>query len=91
MKLPFQHHRIALLVPCYNEAQTIAQVIADFKKALPSIECYVFDNNSTDRTMEIAGAAGARVFSVPLQGKGNVVRRMFADVEADVYVMVPIS
>jgi glycosyltransferase involved in cell wall biosynthesis len=88
MTLTLQNQRIALLVPCYNEAQTIAQVIGDFKKALPNIQCYVFDNNSTDKTMEIAAAAGARVCSVPLQGKGNVVRRMFADIEADVYVMV---
>ena len=88
MTLNFQNLRIALVVPCYNEAQTIAQVIADFKKALPSIQCYVFDNNSTDQTIEAAGAAGALVSSVTLQGKGNVVRRMFADVEADVYVMV---
>ena len=88
MTLNFQNLRIALVVPCYNEAQTIAQVIADFKKALPSIQCYVFDNNSTDQTIEAAGAAGALVSSVTLQGKGNVVRRRFADVEADVYVMV---
>lgn len=88
MTVTFQNLRIALVVPCYNEAQTIAQVIADFKKALPSIQCHVFDNNSTDQTIEIAVAAGARVCSVTLQGKGNVVRRMFADVEADVYVMV---
>ena len=61
MKLAFQHYRIALIVPCYNEAQTIAQVITDFKKALPNIDCYVFDNNSTDKTLEFAGAAGARL------------------------------
>jgi len=82
------NYRIALILPCYNEAQTIAQVIQDFSQAVPNIECYVFDNNSTDKTVDIARSAGARVYAVPLQGKGNVVRRMFADVEADVYVMV---
>lgn len=80
--------RIAVLVPCYNEAATIGKVIADFKASLPHADCYVFDNNSADATAEVARAAGARVCQVPLQGKGNVVRRMFAEVEADVYVMV---
>jgi glycosyltransferase involved in cell wall biosynthesis len=79
---------IAVIVPCYNEAETIVQVITAFQKYLPGSTIYVFDNNSTDRTGEIALAAGARVRKVSLQGKGNVVRRMFADVEADVYVMV---
>lgn len=82
------HPRIALVVPCYNEEAAIAAVIAGFKQALPGIECYVFDNNSTDGTAEVARAAGAQVRQVKLKGKGNVVRRMFADVEADIYVMV---
>jgi glycosyltransferase involved in cell wall biosynthesis len=83
-----RNKKVVLIVPCYNEEQTIAQVILAFKKSVPHIACYVFDNNSTDNTVEVATAAGAQVYSVPLQGKGNVVRRMFADVEADVYVMV---
>jgi hypothetical protein len=80
--------RIAVLVPCYNEEASIAAVIRDFKMALPTATIYVYDNNSKDRTSEIARAAGAVVRREPLQGKGNVVRRMFADIEADVYVMV---
>jgi glycosyltransferase involved in cell wall biosynthesis len=80
--------RVALIVPCYNEAQTIGQVVADFRRALPGAVAYVFDNNSSDGTADAARTAGARVFHVAHQGKGNVVRRMFADVEADVYVMV---
>ena len=82
------NQKIALIVPCYNEELTISQVIREFKKSIPNMVCYVFDNNSTDNTIEAAMAAGAQVYNVPLQGKGNVVRRMFADVEADVYVMV---
>lgn len=76
-----------MLLPCYNESAGIADVVAGFRKALPEAEIYVFDNNSTDATAERAAAAGARVFSEPCRGKGNVVRRMFADVEADIYVM----
>ena len=79
---------IALVVPCYNEAKTIAQVIQAFKQALPALTIYVFDNNSTDGTSDVARHEGAHVVHVPLRGKGNVVRRMFADVDADVYVMV---
>lgn len=79
--------QIAVLLPCYNEALTIAQVIIDFKRVLPEATIYVFDNNSTDDSAMIAKAAGATVSRVQLQGKGNVVRRMFADVDADVYVM----
>ena len=82
------NYTVALIVPCYNEEQTIAQVIREFQKSVPNMVCHVFDNNSTDNSVEVANAAGARVYNVPLQGKGNVVRRMFADVEADVYVMV---
>ena len=79
--------RIAVLLPCYNEAAAIAQTIADFRAALPEAAIYVYDNNSSDATCEIAAAAGAIVRSERMQGKGNVVRRMFADVDADIYVM----
>ena len=79
--------RVAVLLPCYNEEAAIAQTIAGFREHLPGATVYVFDNNSKDRTVEVAAAAGAVVRSVPLQGKGNVVRRMFADIDADVYVM----
>ena len=80
--------RIAVLVPCYNEAVTVAQVVQDFRQALPDAQIHVFDNNSRDGTAAIARAHGAHVQHVALQGKGHVVRRLFADVEADVYVMV---
>jgi len=80
--------RIAVVVPCYNEAPTVGAVVTDFRRALPGAEVYVYDNNSTDETRRLAAAAGAIVRTEPLQGKGNVVRRMFADVEADVYVLV---
>lgn len=79
---------IAVLVPCYNEEATITQVVEDFRRALPGAEIYVYDNNSTDRTAEVARACGAIVRCEPLQGKGNVVRRMFADIEAEVYLLV---
>lgn len=79
--------KIAVLIPCYNEEKSIAKVIADVKKYLPSAEVYVYDNNSTDRTAEIAKKSGAVVKHENHQGKGNVVRRMFADIDADVYVM----
>jgi glycosyltransferase involved in cell wall biosynthesis len=79
--------RIAVLLPCYNEEAAIAQTIADFRAALPDAAIYVYDNNSSDRTIEVARAAGAIVRSETMQGKGHVVRRMFADVEADIYVM----
>lgn len=80
--------RVAVLVPCYNEEVTIASVIADFRGVLPGATIYVYDNNSRDRTIEVARAAGAVVGRETLQGKGNVIRRMFADIEADVYVLV---
>ena len=80
--------RIAVLIPCYNEEQAIGQVVADFRQALPSAAIYVFDNNSRDATALVAASAGAMVRHVPLQGKGHVVRRMFADIEADAYLMV---
>jgi glycosyltransferase involved in cell wall biosynthesis len=79
--------RIAVLLPCYNEAAAIAQTIADFRAALPGAAIYVYDNNSSDATREVAAAAGAIVRTERMQGKGNVVRRMFADVDADIYVM----
>lgn len=84
----YRGQRVALIVPCYNEEAAIAQVIAAFRSAMPQIRPYVFDNNSTDQTGQVARQAGADVIRVTLQGKGNVVRRMFADIEADVYVMV---
>src|ERR1051326_1355680 len=80
--------RIAVLVPCYNEEAAVATVIADFRKALPQAAIYVYDNNSKDRTVAVAREAGAEVRSETHQGKGHVVRRMFADVDADVYVLV---
>jgi hypothetical protein len=80
--------RIAVLVPCYNEEAAIARVVADFRANLPDAVIYVYDNNSTDRTVEIARAAGATVRTETRQGKGYVVRRMFSDVDADVYVLV---
>src|SRR6266852_7667396 len=80
--------RIAVLVPCFNEEAAIAKVVADFRAVLPAAAIYVYDNNSTDRTVEVARAAGALVRREMHQGKGNVVRRMFADVDADVYVLV---
>ena len=80
--------RIAILVPCYNEALTIAAIVRDFHACLPQAQVYVFDNNSTDGTAPIAREAGAIVRNVTAQGKGSVVRRMFADIEADAYVMV---
>jgi glycosyltransferase involved in cell wall biosynthesis len=81
-------HRIAVLVPCYNEEKAIAKVITDFRAALPHVPVYVYDNNSTDNTVEVAARAGAVVRREAHQGKGHVVRRMFTDVEADIYVLV---
>ncbi len=80
--------RVAVLVPCYNEEAAVAAVVKGFRQALPSAQIYVYDNNSKDRTAEIAREAGAEVRSERRQGKGHVVRRMFADVDADVYVLV---
>lgn len=80
--------KTAVLIPCYNEEAAIAAVVRDFRTALPDATIYVYDNNSRDKTAEVAAAAGAVVRREPLQGKGNVVRRMFADIEADVYVLV---
>jgi glycosyl transferase family 2 len=79
---------VAVLVPCYNEEVAIARVVADFRANLPDAAIYVYDNNSTDRTAEVARAAGATVRRESRQGKGYVVRRMFGDVDADIYVLV---
>ncbi|MDI1295720.1 MAG: glycosyltransferase family 2 protein [bacterium] len=79
--------RIAVILPCYNEADAIVQTVSDFRLALPDAEIYVFDNNSNDGSRELAVAAGAIVCRVTQQGKGHVVRRMFADVDADIYIM----
>src|ERR1700742_3317039 len=83
-----QTARIAVLVPCYNEEATIATVVRDFKAAMPAATIYVYDNNSKDQTVARAREAGAVVRGEARQGKGNVVRRMFADIEADIYVLV---
>ena len=82
-----ERHRIAVLLPCHNEEAAIAEVVGAFRAALPDAIIYVYDNNSTDRTIDIAQAAGAVVRRETHQGKGYVVRRMFADVDADIYVL----
>ena len=79
---------IAVLVPCYNEAVTIAKVVDDFKRVLPTADIYVYDNNSTDGTGDIAREHGAIVRLETRQGKGNVVRQMIRDIDADAYLMV---
>ncbi|MDO5475065.1 MAG: glycosyltransferase family 2 protein [Candidatus Saccharibacteria bacterium] len=81
-------NKIAVLIPCYNEAKTIAKVVKDFKKVLPEAAIYVYDNNSTDDTAKIADKAGAIVRHEYKQGKGNVIRRMFREIDADCYIMV---
>src|SRR5271155_4571368 len=85
---PFGSLRIAVLIPCYNEVHAVTAVIRDFCAHLPCAQIYVYDNNSTDGTAAAAREAGAIVRSEPLQGKGHVVRRMFSDVEADIYLLV---
>ena len=80
--------KIAVLIPCYNEAQTIAKVVTDVRQALPEATVYVYDNNSTDRTVELARAAGAKIGYEYRQGKGNVIRRMFREIDAECYLMV---
>ena len=80
--------RIAVLVPCFNEEAAVGTVVADFRRALPAAEIFVYDNNSSDRTAAVAREAGAEVRSERRQGKGHVVRRMFADIDADIYVLV---
>ena len=82
-----QSYRVAVILPCYNEEAAIAGVVRDFRAALPQAVVYAYDNNSKDRTVEIARTAGAVVRRETRQGKGHVVRRMFADVEADIYVL----
>jgi len=84
----FGGYRVAVLVPCYNEAVAVAQVVRDFAAALPQATVFVYDNNSTDDTVSVARSAGAEVFRETRQGKGFVVRRMFTDIEADIYVLV---
>ncbi|HCL6625719.1 TPA: glycosyltransferase [Citrobacter amalonaticus] len=84
----YRGFKVAVIIPCHNEAQAIRSVVTDFKEYLPEGDVYVFDNDSTDFTGEIAEKAGAIVKHVKLKGKGNVVRRMFADVNADIYVMI---
>ncbi len=79
--------RIAVLLPCYNEEAAISATVAGFRAVLPDAEIYVYDNNSSDRTRDVAAAAGAIVRTERMQGKGHVVRRMFADIDADIYVM----
>ena len=81
------HIKVAVLIPCYNEAKAIGDVVHSFQQALPNASVYVYDNNSSDDTIEVALLAGAVVRRERQQGKGNVVRRMFADIEADIYVM----
>jgi glycosyltransferase involved in cell wall biosynthesis len=85
---PISLARVAVLVPCFNEEAAIGRVVADFRAALPDATIYVYDNNSTDRTVEVARAAGATVRRETHQGKGNVVRRMFSDIDADIYLLV---
>lgn len=80
-------NKIAVLIPCYNEAKTIEKVVKDFKKELPNADIYVYDNNSKDNTAEIAKKAGAIVKHEYMQGKGNVIRRMFREIDADCYLM----
>lgn len=84
----YKNPKIALLLPCLNEELTLAKVIRDFRKSVPGIEVYVFDNGSTDRSAEIARNEKTHLVQVPLRGKGNVVRKMFETVEADIYIMV---
>jgi glycosyltransferase involved in cell wall biosynthesis len=83
-----KYSRVAVLVPCHNEVATVAEVVRGFREALPGAAVYVYDNDSTDGTAEAARSAGAAVRHVPVRGKGHVVRRMFADIEAEVYLLV---
>ena len=80
--------KIAVLIPCFDEETTIEKVVSDFKSELPSALIYVYDNASNDETSSVARNAGAVVFEEPNKGKGNVIRRMFADLEADIFIMV---
>ena len=85
--IPDREQRLAIIIPCYNEALTVAQVVQDYSKAAPKADIIVFDNNSTDNTAEIATAAGAIVIHSPRQGKGNVLRHAFESVDADVFIL----
>ena len=87
-RVNMNNEKIAILIPCYNESLTIKKVINDFKRELPEADIYVYDNNSTDNTYEIALNEGAIVKKEPRQGKGNVIRQMFFDIEADYYLVV---
>lgn len=87
MTLDPSRYSLAVLLPCYNEGLSIASVVIGFRKALPGARIYVYDNNSTDNTAQEAALAGATVITCRRQGKGNVVRQMFADIEADIYIM----
>ena len=84
----YKNKKIAVLIPCYNEAKTIEKVVKDYKKALPEADIYVYDNNSKDKTDKIAKKAGAIVRYEYRQGKGNVIRTMFREIEADCYLMI---
>lgn len=86
-RIGFPNLEIAVILPCYNEEAAIAAVVNGFQQELPQAKIYVYDNNSRDRTAQVAAAAGAIVRTETLQGKGNVVRRMFADIDADIYLM----
>lgn len=88
MTISIDASRVAVIIPCYNEAITIAKVVADFRSALPGAPIYVYDNNSSDETAKLAKESGAIVRHEPRQGKGNVVRQMFRDIDADCYLMV---
>lgn len=88
MTISIDASRVAVIIPCYNEAVTIAKVVADFRSALPGAPIYVYDNNSSDGTAKLAKESGAIVRHEPRQGKGNVVRQMFRDIDADCYLMV---
>ena len=79
----FEDKKIAVLLPCYNEEQSIEKVVTDFRHVLPSADIYVYDNNSTDNSVSLAENAGAIVVSEPVQGKGNVIRRMFREIDAE--------
>lgn len=79
--------KVAVLIPCYNEEKTVEKVVADYRRALPQADIYVYDNNSTDRTAELARKAGAIVRREYRQGKGNVIRSMFRQIDADCYLM----
>ena len=80
--------KIAVLIPCYNESKTVEKVVTDFRRVLPEATVYVYDNNSTDGTAELAAKAGAVVRHEYQQGKGNVMRRMFREIDAEAYVLV---